>query len=438
MKKTVYTFLVFSACLLLSLFWMPDSAMADEYTFDLSEIEKKPYQIGGYAEFRANLLRLDNYATLYKLNFYNNEEGDTVEEYNAELQLEGSFEKGISRLYIKTNTDYVYSYLEEYLKTTLYEGYLSLRPSSSMTVDAGKKVSKWGKGYAWNPVAFVDRPKNPNDPEVSLEGFVVASADYIKSFHGAIKTVSITPVFIPVYEHINNDFGETNNFDFAAKLYLLLYDTDIDFMLLTGGSKAPRYGTDFSRNITSNFEIHGEFATIRNFKTTVIDSDGNRFQKEYNAKNYLLGLRYLTASDLTYIAEYYHNGTGFTTNEMEDYFTYINTAYDVFLSAGDETLLKDAENISAGNYGRTSPMRNYLYLRVSQKEPFDILYFTPAMTGIYNINDGSFSLSPELLYTAITNIDLRLKVFYIDGGRNSEYGEKQNDYRIEFRGRYYF
>jgi hypothetical protein len=32
-------------------------------------------------------------------------------------------------------------------------------------LDAGKKVVKWGKGYAWNPVAFVDRPKNPEDPE---------------------------------------------------------------------------------------------------------------------------------------------------------------------------------------------------------------------------------------------------------------------------------
>jgi len=83
-------------------------------------------------------------------------------------------------------------------------------------------------------------------------------------------------------------------------------------------------------------------------------------------------------------------------------------------------------------------MRDYLYLRVSQKEPFNILYFTPAITWIFNINDKSFSLSPELIYTGITNLELRLKASLITGQRDSEYGEKQNNYRAELRLRYYF
>jgi hypothetical protein len=83
-------------------------------------------------------------------------------------------------------------------------------------------------------------------------------------------------------------------------------------------------------------------------------------------------------------------------------------------------------------------MRDYLYARVSRKEPFDILYFTPAATSIINLNDGSFSLSPELLYTGITNLELRLKVTVLEGGRFSEFGEKQNNYRLELRARYFF
>ena len=66
---------------------------------------------------------------------------------------------------------------------------------------------KWGKGYAWNPVAFVDRPKDPEDPELAREGYVVATADYIKSFQGPLKTVSLTPVLLPVYKDVNDDFG---------------------------------------------------------------------------------------------------------------------------------------------------------------------------------------------------------------------------------------
>ena len=83
-------------------------------------------------------------------------------------------------------------------------------------------------------------------------------------------------------------------------------------------------------------------------------------------------------------------------------------------------------------------MKDYLYLRVSQKEPFDILYFTPSITGILNMSDKSFSLSPEFLYAGITNLELRLKASFISGERLSDYGEKQNDYRVEIRARYYF
>lgn len=83
-------------------------------------------------------------------------------------------------------------------------------------------------------------------------------------------------------------------------------------------------------------------------------------------------------------------------------------------------------------------MKEYLYLRISQKEPFDMLYFTPSITGLFNTTDRSFSLLPEFLYTAVTNLELRLRGAIASGERLSEYGEKTSDYRIEFRARYYF
>ena len=100
--------------------------------------------------------------------------------------------------------------------------------------------------------------------------------------------------------------------------------------------------------------------------------------------------------------------------------------------------LRKASSFAENSYGRRNPMRDYLYLRISQKEPFDILYFTPSITWIYNVNDESYSFAPELLYTGITNFELRLKAGFIRGDRQTEYGEKLNDYRVEFRLRYYF
>lgn len=428
----------FLSLLFFLILFIYSNASAQEYKFDISEIEKKPYQLAGYMELGPALIGLDRDASLHKLRFYRHGEGKTLEEFNSKLQLEGSYEKGIGKLFVRTNSDLTYSYLGWDHKTSLYEGYLSVKPSSSLAVDLGKKTFKWGKGYAWNPVAFIDRPKNPDDPDLAMEGFWALSADYIKSFAGPLKTFSLTPVLLPVYNHVNDDFGKLDKINAALRVYLLLYDTDIDFLFFTGKSRTSRLGMDFSRNITTNFEIHGEFAFVNNQKKRYLDGTGRIFETKYDAKSYLLGIRYLTKSDTTYIFEYYRNGTGFSRVEMKDYFTFINRGYDLFLSTGNDSFLRKAANITEGNYGRTNPMKDYLYLRISQKEPFNILYFTPSVTAVMNLDDKSFSLLPEFLYTGITNLELRLKAGLLIGEKKTEYGEKQNDYRIELRVRYYF
>ena len=90
--------------------------------------------------------------------------------------------------------------------------------------------------------------------------------------------------------------------------------------------------------------------------------------------------------------------------EMGDYYSFIDQGYNTYLSSGDVTGLKRASSITASNYSQRNPMKDYLYLRVRQKEPFDMLYSTPSVTTIYNMNDNSFSVGPEWLYTGIKNL----------------------------------
>jgi hypothetical protein len=433
MKKLLVIFLLF-------MFWIvPATAGAEEtYTFDPSETQKKPYHVGGYVEFKPILFGLDRESAFYKLRFFDNPRGQNLLEANGRIQLEGSYEKSIFRVYAKTNTDLKASYSGESEKSTFYELYGSVKPLSNLKIDVGKKTMKWGKGYAWSPVAFVDRPKDPDDPEQSMEGYILATADYIKSFEGPLKTFSFTPVILPVYDHVNSDFGNNFKLNMAGRFYFLLYDTDIDLMFMTGGSRSDRYGFDFSRNITTNFEVHGELAYFRSFQKSVLDINGNRHVVEGDAVSYVIGIRHLTSFDLTTIIEYYHNGAGFSGDEMKNYYAYIAQGYDAYRSTGNTALIGNALQMAESGYGRSNAMADYLYVRLSQKEPFDILYFTPSVTGMMNIHDGSFSLTPELLYTGITNWEFRLRTGIIAGARDSEYGEKQNDYRIELRVGYYF
>lgn len=416
----------------------PPVQAEDSYSFEPGEIEKKPYHVGGYLEFKPLLFGLDHEAAFYKLRFYDNPRGRALVEANGRIQLSGSYEKNIFRIYAKTNTDLKSSYSGESEKSTFYELYGSVKPQAGLTFDAGKKTMKWGKGYAWNPAAFVDRPKDPDDPEQALEGYVVLTADYIKSFEGPLKTFSVTPVLFPVYDHVNGDFGNNYKTNFAGRIYFLLYDTDIDLMFMYGGSRPDRYGFDFSRNITTNLEIHGEYAYAANSMKNVVGPAGVTRPIEKGAHSFLIGLRYLTSFDLTAIIEFYHNDAGFSVDEMAGYFGLINRGYAVYQTTGSAAGLLQAQLLADSGYARANAMQNYLYVRLSQKEPLDILYFTPSITAMLNTDDQSFSVTPELLYTGITNWELRLRAGFIAGARNSDFGEKQNDYRIELRVGYYF
>ena len=153
-----------------------------------------------------------------------------------------------------------------------------------------------------------------------------------------------------------------------------------------------------------------------------------------SATQWLLGLRYLTENETTIIAEYYRNDGGYSPAEMQDFFT----AVDFATSTNNAALLNTLAAVSAKSFLVRSPGREYLYLRLSNKEPFDWLYFTPAITLISNLQDDSYSLSPELLYTGISNFELRFKATLLQGAKYSEFGEKRNSQRYELRLRYFF
>ena len=387
----------------------------DKYQVDLSDLEKeveqtagKPYHLGGFLEFQPIFFGIDRGAAFSQLNFDLKRSGNTFMQYNLGLRLEGSYKKDIFSVFFQTDT-LVQNQLQGWQEETkLLQGLIGLRPSPNFSLEAGNKVFRWGKGYAWSPVAFIDRQKDPEDPEELRQGFTIFTADWNQSFVGPLKNAALSAVAVPVYEHVNTQFGQLNHMNFASKLYLLLYDTDIDFMVSTGSSRTTRYGFDFSRNITPNLEVHGEWARINNFQLNTINAQGVGTTHEWNAISYLLGLRYLSPQETTYILEYYHNGTGLTQNQFQDFVTFTNNSYATFLSTGNDSGLVRAQKLAEGVYGRPNPMRDYLYFRASQKEPFDILYFTPALTSIINLQDGSLVVIPELTYSPITNLELQV------------------------------
>ena len=364
----------------------------DEHKFDVGQFEKKAYEFGGFLEAKGERQWLDPGAALYPLQFPGVTD-PTNDRGSAVAEVSGTLRRDTLRAQFLAHGEYLNDVRASGGEMKFYEAYLAWQASPSVSWEAGKKTQRWGKGYAWSPVAFLERPKDPEDPELAREGFVAVSGNFVRSGAGALQNVSFTPLVVPTESGMNADFGAPDHLNPAAKLSLLYRDTDIDFLWLGEGSRSARYGFDVSRNFGTNLEVHGEWARVSQPAST----------------SYLVGLRYLTERDTTWIAEFYRNGAGLTEGEFR-----------------------------ARPVGRPNPMRNYLYLRASQKEPFDILYFTPSATTIVNLDDGSYSLIGELLYTGFGDFEVRLRAAFNRGGRLTEFGEKPVEERLELRLRWHF
>ncbi len=411
---------------------------AEEYSFDASEFEKKPFEIGGYLQLKQEGFALNRGSAFYRLNTIGQPQRESLDRSTGTLELIGKLRAGTGTFDFHTHSDLQRDPLAHDHNNTLYEAAYSARPDPGLTLEAGKRTLRWGKGYAWNPIGFVERPKDPNDPELSREGLVMANADLIFNREGPLRTIAFTPVLLPVGRDVNSDFGAAGHLNPAAKLYLLYRDTDIDFAWQAKGSRPGRFGVDFARNITSNFEIHGEWTRVSRFPKPVTDAAGRVATEVADATSYLLGVRYLTESDTTYIAEVYRNGTGYTDGQSRQFYQLVDAAFAQLQQTGSGALLQKALSLGQGSYGRPNAGRDYLYLRAQQKDALGVVYLQAAVTAMMNVRDRSYQVTPELLYTGVKNLDLRMRLFLLHGGAATDFGEKQNSRKLEFYVRYYF
>lgn len=413
---------------------------AEEYNFTIPEAEKKPYEFGGRLEARYIYHRLDEDAARYKLNYYQDNPGADTHEWRALAELSGSYRQGIFQANLLTHNEYVDSYQDGEWNNKIYEAYVSLTPTAHFTLDAGKKRVLWGKGYAWNPVGFLNRPKDPDDPALSQEGRPHLGLDLIKSFTaGRLANIGLTGLVLPVIDDWGNeDLGEQGDLYAAFKLYLLWYDTDLDFIYFDGPDQPRSLGFDFAKNLAENFEVHAELAFQENAPRLVIDASGNARQPRKDQLSYLLGVRYLNATDTTFIVEYYHNGAGYSRDELDDFYTYQEAAFDQWQATGNATVMQRANQITRPYYQQRNFGEDYFYLKISQKEPFDLLYFNPWVAAVVNLQDTSFNLQPGATWTPVTNLELNLRVGIPVGPSQTEFGEKPEALRPEIWMRYYF
>jgi hypothetical protein len=414
------------------------AAHAQEFKFDASEFDRQPFELGGYVEAKGEAFKVRQDSVFGRLTAPALTAREHLERATGTLELVGKMRQDALTFDWRARGAASADAIATETATRVFEADFAYRVSDGVSLNAGKRVVRWGKGYAWNPVGFVERPKDPNDPQLSREGFVMATGDFVKTGVGPFAALGLTGVVLPTSEDVNSSFGQGPHVNPAVKLYGLVADTDIDLMWLGKGSRPGRIGFDFSRNLAGNLEVHGEWARISDFQQRVVDATGVISTRRFDATSWLLGLRYLTEREVTWIVEYYRNGTGYSDGELESFLRFADTALATAPPGTFSPLVDRAASLALTGYAAPNPGRDYLYVRASAKEPGDILYLTPAVTAIVNLQDGSYSLTPEVVYTGFTNWELRGRIVFLHGARYTEFGERPNDRRVELYARLYF
>lgn len=357
------------------LFLYATISSADDYSFDMESIETKSFEYSGYLRTEYKYQNLNTDSPLYALL---GREDKTQNTSLNEALFRFTYYKDDFKLISALSARYVNIDGTDESLFTAYQLYAHHTFSINHSIDVGKKTLKWGKGYFFNPAAFLDRPKDPTQPENAYEGYVMANYSYNKSFEGDLQNLKLDLIYMPTTSSVNDDFYHATSTNLALKLYLLYLDTDIEFIYFYSDEQKDKIGFTFSKNILPHFEIHGEVA------------------KELNGyHSYLLGLKYVTQSDINIISEYYYDSDGLTKDE-------IRSSLKLLAFAG----------------------KSYFVNKFSKKEPFGIVYSSVYFRDMFNTEDHSHLDALGFIYTFKNNIEIDLSYNLNTGNEESEFGKK--------------
>jgi hypothetical protein len=143
------------------------------------------------------------------------------------------------------------TYSDNYTQLRVKETYASLS-AGDFDFTAGRKMVRWGTGYAFTAAGVLDPPRNPTDPTDRLnlnEGRDMVKADWVHGQH-ALTAAWSTAALAPANENLH---------DTTAFRYNVLVH-GFDTSLIAGHDRGSDSfgGLTFTRVLGQAWEIHGE------------------------------------------------------------------------------------------------------------------------------------------------------------------------------------
>lgn len=333
----------------------------------------------------------------------------------ADLALPGR----IGKLHAKLRTSSVWAGDST---TKLSVGELFWQHSFSPAVDltVGRKIEKWGTGYAWNPTGFVNPRKDPSDPNDRLSSYRGLDMVELGLF---IDDWTISLLALPDVDW-DGPHASIDRTAWAARAYRLILNTDVSFVA-RGGPGVRSEGFSLARIFGDALELHAEAAWNQNGTRTVPDG-ATLATRHSDTAQYLLGGQYTLSHDVNLVVEYFHDGNGYTAAEWNDFRAAADTAGQL-LATGDPRALLALNRA----YGASSVGRDYAFQRLSA--PLLDNRIALEAIAIENLRDTSGVFRLTAIWKLRPNVQLYAVQTELWGGRSSEFHYLQVQ-RLTFAG----
>jgi len=322
------------------------------------------------------------------------------------------------------------------------ELYVSWSPKPWFNLMVGKKRITWGSGFAFNPTDLINPRKDPTDPNLQRSGsWMVRLEAPFKKFTVSLLfapqtlySVSGIPYSMfkyPGYPPASGTDARDEKFHYllAARLYLLLFSTDINLIYYftsnyqNEGANKSRIGLSLSRYFFTDWEFHLDGIVMQGSPHTfpdrncalngVCDLATAVSPTKTNGAWYprvLVGMRRQFADESLLSVEYYYQGDGDSDLEFEDTLKILARAKALLSSLGQATSANP--QVSTGLPQRFSfdPLRRH-YLIASFSKPRIRDDWTVTATLLVGLRDLSGLFSPSVTWTPREWLSLSLYAF---------------------------
>lgn len=212
--------------------------------------------------------------------------------------------------------------------------------SDAVDITIGKKILKWGTGYAFNPTGVGEPQRSPSDPSDRLgqnEGSKLASVEF---FAG---NSSLTFVYVND-SRIESWAWHWGTQEFAMRAYTFASGLDLSLVGHYREGDRLELGTNWSYVVGNNLELHGEFLGKQGssalYHQTIATDDDQQIYSSYPYLamydhsseifyKFLVGGQFTFENGINIAIEFYRNTEGLSTTQWQRWMKFVKFQSDI-------------------------------------------------------------------------------------------------------------